>query len=107
MSATNRVQVVHDNFLQRVAARDFPARTSTLTPAEVGLDGDALAALFRAQALSRHLDRAARDLQARGEGFYTIGSSGHEGMAAVAAADAAIESASSGLTVRLNPKDER
>ncbi|MBT4983876.1 MAG: MFS transporter [Ilumatobacter sp.] len=82
----NRVQVVHDNFLQRVAARDFPPRTSTLTPAEVGLDSDALAALFQAQALSRHLDRAARDLQACGEGFYTIGSSGHEGMAAVAAA---------------------
>ena len=31
-------------------------------------------------------DRMARAMQARGEGFYTIGSSGHEGMAAVAAA---------------------
>jgi len=38
------------------------------------------------QVLSRHLDRWARILQRRGEGFYTIGSSGHEGMAAVAAA---------------------
>src|SRR3546814_12120895 len=32
------------------------------------------------------MDRLSRHLQARGEGFYTIGSSGHEGNAAVAAA---------------------
>ena len=43
-------------------------------------------ALFGDQAASRHLDLAARQLRARGEGFYTIGSSGHEGNAAVAAA---------------------
>jgi 2-oxoisovalerate dehydrogenase E1 component len=42
--------------------------------------------LFDAQVASRHLDFAARALRARGEGFYTIGSSGHEGNAAVAAA---------------------
>jgi 2-oxoisovalerate dehydrogenase E1 component len=42
--------------------------------------------LFDAQLASRHLDIAARWLQARGAGFYTIGSSGHEGNAAVAAA---------------------
>ncbi|MDN5765510.1 MAG: thiamine pyrophosphate-dependent enzyme [Humibacillus sp.] len=42
--------------------------------------------LFEAQLLSRHLDFAARSLQARGEGFYTIGSSGHEPNAAVALA---------------------
>ena len=35
---------------------------------------------------SRHLDLAARWLRAQGEGFYTIGSAGHEGNAAVAAA---------------------
>ncbi|MGI8459780.1 MAG: thiamine pyrophosphate-dependent enzyme [Propionibacteriaceae bacterium] len=34
--------------------------------------------LFLAQARSRHLDRKARELQATGEGFYTIGSAGHE-----------------------------
>jgi 2-oxoisovalerate dehydrogenase E1 component len=47
---------------------------------------DRLAALFDAQLKSRHLDLVARWLQSRGEGFYTIGSSGHEGNAAVAAA---------------------
>jgi 2-oxoisovalerate dehydrogenase E1 component len=42
--------------------------------------------LFGAQLASRHLDLAARWLRAQGAGFYTIGSSGHEGNAAVAAA---------------------
>ena len=43
-------------------------------------------ALFDAQLGSRHLDLAARTLGSRGDGFYSIGSSGHEGNAAVAAA---------------------
>ena len=43
-------------------------------------------ALFDAQLGSRHLDLAARWLRAQGKGYYTIGSSGHEGNAAVAAA---------------------
>ncbi|MGW0173922.1 thiamine pyrophosphate-dependent enzyme [Rhodococcus sp. NPDC003322] len=42
--------------------------------------------LFDAQLTSRHLDLAARRLRAAGHGFYTIGSAGHEGNAAVAAA---------------------
>src|SRR5579859_5763693 len=42
--------------------------------------------LFEAQLGSRHLDLAARWLRERGAGFYTIGSAGHEGNAAVAAA---------------------
>jgi 2-oxoisovalerate dehydrogenase E1 component len=40
-------------------------------------------ALFDAQLQSRHLDLAARWLQAQGEGFYTIGSAGHEANAAL------------------------
>jgi 2-oxoisovalerate dehydrogenase E1 component len=43
-------------------------------------------ALFDAQLGSRHLDLAARWLRSQGKGYYTIGSSGHEGNAAVAAA---------------------
>ena len=43
-------------------------------------------ALFDVQLGSRHLDLAARWLRAQGRGYYTIGSSGHEGNAAVAAA---------------------
>ncbi|HEY7175738.1 MAG TPA: thiamine pyrophosphate-dependent enzyme, partial [Micromonosporaceae bacterium] len=42
--------------------------------------------LFEAQIASRHLDLAARWLRSFNEGYYTIGSSGHEGNAAVAGA---------------------
>ena len=45
-----------------------------------------LADIFTAQAESRALDHSARWLRAQGHGYYTIGSSGHEGNAAVAAA---------------------
>ncbi len=46
-------------------------------------DAAELLALFRAQATSRHLDFAARWLQTKGSGFYTISSAGHEANAAV------------------------
>ena len=60
-------------------------------PGGLSLDGSALDAaiclqLFDAQLASRHLDLAARWLRARGAGYYTIGSAGHEGNAGVAAA---------------------
>jgi 2-oxoisovalerate dehydrogenase E1 component len=51
-----------------------------------GLTGARALELFDAQLTSRHLDLAARWLRSFGEGFYTIGSSGHEGNAGVAAA---------------------
>ncbi|MFV0513270.1 MAG: thiamine pyrophosphate-dependent enzyme [Jhaorihella sp.] len=82
----DRADVVHDNFLRRVGAGDFPAPASARRAADAGLGPAALAGLFLAQSQSRHLDRHARKLQARGQAFYTIGSSGHEGNAAVAAA---------------------
>ncbi|WP_067497641.1 transketolase C-terminal domain-containing protein [Actinoplanes sp. TFC3] len=50
------------------------------------LTGQRARELFDAQLTSRHLDLAARWLRSFNEGFYTIGSSGHEGNAAVAAA---------------------
>src|SRR5262245_54309761 len=50
------------------------------------LTGALALALFDAQLGNRHLDLAARYLRAAGHGFYTIGSSGHEANAAVAAA---------------------
>ncbi|MBL4808300.1 MAG: MFS transporter, partial [Rhodobacteraceae bacterium] len=78
----DRAQIVHENFLRRVAEGDLPQGQS---PA-AGLDGPQAVGLFRAQCLSRALDRTSREMQKAGQGFYTIGSSGHEGMAAVAAA---------------------
>ncbi len=50
------------------------------------LTGEQAIDLFGAQVASRHLDLAARWLRSFHEGYYTIGSSGHEGNAAVAAA---------------------
>ncbi len=76
----DRVEIVHNNFLNRVARQDFPqGRASTSV-----LDPDDAVGLFRAQVLSRALDLQSRVMQKQGQGFYTIGSSGHEGMAAVA-----------------------
>ena len=75
------------------AIRSLPAPGAAVRPAPYdairpgsGLSVARCAELFDAQLASRHLDLAARWLQARGAGFYTIGSSGHEGNAAVAAA---------------------
>lgn len=75
-----RSQIVHENFLRRVAARDFPAGAEPVS----GLTAREAVQLFRAQCLSRALDIVSRQMQKAGQGFYTIGSSGHEGMAAVA-----------------------
>jgi 2-oxoisovalerate dehydrogenase E1 component len=80
--AMDRADIVHENFRARVAARDFPqgkAPDGPLAPAMA-------VALYRVACLSRALDRTSRAMQKAGQGFYTIGSSGHEGMAAVAAA---------------------
>jgi 2-oxoisovalerate dehydrogenase E1 component len=78
----DRCEIVHENFLRRVAAREFPAGRPPSGPLS---KADALAA-FRAGCLTRALDRESRAMQRRGQGFYTIGSSGHEGLAAVALA---------------------
>ncbi|MFV2101338.1 thiamine pyrophosphate-dependent enzyme [Micromonospora sp. LOL_024] len=53
---------------------------------DAALTGAQLLDLFDAQITSRQLDLAGRWLRSFGEGYYTIGSAGHEGNAAVAAA---------------------
>ncbi len=76
----DRAEIVHENFRTRVPAGNLPpgrAPDDALSQAEA-------VTLFRAQCLSRALDRTSRAMQKAGQGFYTIGSSGHEGMAAVA-----------------------
>lgn len=71
----------------------FTATISELTGPETadpsvlqGLSPQRCLDVFDAQLGSRHLDLAARWLRSHGKGFYTIGSSGHESNAAVAAA---------------------
>ncbi|MDB5667763.1 MAG: hypothetical protein JWL74_713 [Alphaproteobacteria bacterium] len=78
----DRAAIVHENFLRRVAEGDFPkgrAPGGPLSPSEA-------VSIYRSGCLTRALDRTSRAMQAAGQGFYTIGSSGHEGMAAIAAA---------------------
>ncbi len=78
----DRCELVHENFLRRVAARDLPPGREPEGP----LSPTLAVSLFRSGCLSRALDRQSRAMQRAGQGFYTIGSSGHEGLAAVAAA---------------------
>ncbi|MBL9062489.1 thiamine pyrophosphate-dependent enzyme [Tabrizicola sp.] len=78
----DRCEIVHDNFLRRVAARDFPAGK----PPQGPLTPELAVQAFRAACLTRALDRQSRAMQRAGQGFYTIGSSGHEALAAVALA---------------------
>jgi 2-oxoisovalerate dehydrogenase E1 component len=66
--------------------RTFADRVRGLTPAPWEHDAELLRGLYDAQLGSRHADLAARWMQSQGTGFYTIGSAGHEGNAAVAAA---------------------
>ncbi len=62
-----------------------PGLTESIRPGSA-LSRQRCLELFEAQLGSRHCDLAARWLRAANAGFYTIGSSGHEGNAGVAAA---------------------
>ncbi len=78
----DRAGIVHENLLRRIAERNFPEGRDPSGP----LDAVSAVAIYRAGCLSRALDLVSRSMQRAGQGYYTIGSSGHEGMAAVAAA---------------------
>ncbi|HEX8654866.1 MAG TPA: thiamine pyrophosphate-dependent enzyme [Allosphingosinicella sp.] len=79
-------EAIHEKFVAKVKDGHLPPRTSNVQPGELGLAGETLVEIFYSQCVSRQMDRISRRLQARGEGFYTIGSSGHENNAAVAEA---------------------
>src|SRR6056297_3565546 len=78
----NRAAVIDANFLGLM--RGLPAaQRERLQPHAPIAPGSRMTAgefveIFRHQLLSRHLDLQAREMRARNEGFYTIGSSGHE-----------------------------
>ncbi|HEY7859291.1 MAG TPA: thiamine pyrophosphate-dependent enzyme [Candidatus Nanopelagicales bacterium] len=74
---------IDTHFLATVATMSGPTGPGALDGGP--LSASVALALFDAQAASRHLDLAARLLRAQGQGFYTIGSAGHESNAAVAA----------------------
>ena len=81
----DRAEIVNANFLKRVQDEDLPSAGS-FSLSSSGLTSAQAVEIFESQVLSRQLDNISRKLQARGEGFYTIGSSGHEGNAAISAA---------------------
>ncbi len=100
----NRAQVIDQNFVEFVrqwsggmparppdAIGTSPARRTPgtrrgndepIVPGTSLTVGDAVE-LFESQIISRHQDIVSREMRARGEGFYTIGSCGHEGNAVV------------------------
>ncbi|SDE53233.1 thiamine pyrophosphate-dependent enzyme [Rhodococcus tukisamuensis] len=82
---------IDEQFVETVGAMVSPTPGRSPAPTAPVREGSALTAarcleLFDAQLGSRHLDLAARELRARGQGYYTIGSAGHESNAAVAGA---------------------
>jgi 2-oxoisovalerate dehydrogenase E1 component len=84
--AINRAEIVHRNFLDFLAGESPaapPADPDQPVRAGSTLTGNTLLDYFRFQIQSRQLDLVAREMRARNEGFYTIGSSGHEGNAAL------------------------
>ena len=88
-SSIDRVPFVDRRFSDLVAQLEAAAPRGDLDgPIVAGsqLTGRRALELFSSQLVSRHLDLRARELKREGRGYYTIGSSGHEGNAAVAAA---------------------
>ena len=80
MDSTTRLDLA---FRRRVIEQNVPRVAAS--PDMALPEGEAVS-IFRAQCVSRHLDILSRKMQKSGEGFYTIGSSGHENMASVAKA---------------------
>ncbi len=94
----NRAQVVDENFVAfvRELAQHY-GQDSTRDADVAGAPGEAdppvatgsnlrcsdVLQLFESQVISRHQDIVAREMRARDEGFYTIGSAGHEGNAVI------------------------
>lgn len=77
---------VDTHFLDALGRLDAPSRAVDVATEAATGRSEQLLRLFDAQLGSRHLDLAARWLQTQGRGYYTIGSSGHEGNVAVAEA---------------------
>ncbi len=90
----NRAQVVDENFIAFVRELQAVPRPpgggvggngafDRVIDAESSLTGRDLIEMFESQIVTRHQDFESRAMRARNEGFYTIGSTGHEGNAAL------------------------
>ncbi len=85
----NRAMVVDENFVAYVQSctshDERPSNPALDKPIihQSKLTGQDLIDLFESQATSRLIDIVARQMRAQGVGYYTIGSSGHEGNALI------------------------
>ena len=77
----NRAELIHQEFPRRVRAGDLPDSPIKISLSDASLDAAELVDLFESQLMSRQLDVTSRQLRARNESYYTIGSAGHEGNA--------------------------
>jgi 2-oxoisovalerate dehydrogenase E1 component len=79
----NRAEVIDQNFSRFVRDHNLPPASSCTGLADSGLRPAEIMDLFETQMISRHLDLIARILKNENLCYYTIGSSGHEGNAAL------------------------
>ncbi len=86
----NRAEIIDRNFRalceQRLSACSLGPRrplSEPVSPDMPWLTGAVLRELFESQIISRRLDLYARELRKQQRGYYTIGSSGHEGNVAL------------------------
>ncbi len=72
------------NFRERMRVGDLPPNRLGLRARDIGIGKAQLFHIFETQLMSRQLDYMARRLGREKRGFYSIGSAGHEGNAALA-----------------------
>jgi 2-oxoisovalerate dehydrogenase E1 component len=77
------LETIDEHFVRLLRARSRDVARQGPVGHDGATDAAALRLLFEAQVQSRHLDFAARWLQSKGKGYYTIGSAGHESNAAL------------------------
>lgn len=78
----DRAVALDRSFIERVNKQDFSDIGEGWDHRKLGLSDSDFIGMFESQLKSRLLDLESRKMRARNQGFYTIGSSGHEGNAA-------------------------
>ena len=81
MNIYNRADIIDKNFSKRIKSNKFLNSLNDSYGSVNNVNEESLISIFESQILSRHMDLKARELKEKGECFYTIGSSGHEGNA--------------------------
>ncbi|WP_394199781.1 dehydrogenase E1 component subunit alpha/beta [Shewanella waksmanii] len=78
----DRAIAIDRSFIDRINQHQFSEIAVGHDHRQLGLTDEQFLGLFESQLKSRLLDLESRKMRARNEGFYTIGSAGHEGNAA-------------------------